>query len=127
MTGRSQGPAAALGLAGSLFLTPIAFAQGSQGDPARGVELYRERCMLCHGAQGEGWDWSKKVAKPPIPVPDLTEVAPERSDQYLFDVVKEGGEAVGMTRFMPPFGFQLTDAQVWDLVAYMRSLTKRPQ
>lgn len=82
--------------------------------------------MLCHGAQGEGWDWSKKVAKPPVPVPDLAEVAPERSDQYLFDVVKEGGEAVGMTRFMPPFGFQLTDAQVWDLVAYMRSLTKRP-
>jgi mono/diheme cytochrome c family protein len=60
-------------------------------------------------------------------VPDLAQVAPERSDQYLFDVVKEGGEAVGKTRFMPPFGFQLTDEQVWDLVAYMRSLTKRPQ
>jgi mono/diheme cytochrome c family protein len=116
-----------IGLAGSLVLTPLAFPQGSRGDPARGVELYRERCMLCHGSQGEGWDWSKKAEKPPIPVPDLAQVAPERSDQYLFDVVKEGGEAVGKTRFMPPFGFQLTDEQVWDLVAYMRSLTKRPQ
>jgi len=28
---------------------------------------------------------------------------------------------VGQTRFMPPFGFQLSDQEVWDLVAYMRS------
>jgi cytochrome c oxidase cbb3-type subunit 3 len=124
MRGRSVRHAL-LGLAGSLFLVPLAFAQPSRGDAGRGVALYRERCTLCHGGQGEGWDWSKKVEKPPVPVPDLAQVAPERSDQYLFDVVKEGGEAVGKTRFMPPFGFQLTDEQVWDLVAYMRSLAKR--
>ena len=118
---------ALVGLAGVLPLTALAFAQGGRGDPGRGGELYRERCMLCHGGQGEGWDWSKKVEKPPVPVPDLAQVAPERSDQYLFDVVKEGGEAVGRSRFMPPFGFQLTDEQVWDLVAYMRALAKRPQ
>lgn len=116
-----------LGLAGSLVLVPLAFAQEGRGDPGRGVALYRDRCMLCHGGQGEGWDWSKKMETPPVPVPDLAQVAPVRSDQYLFDVVKEGGEAVGMTRFMPPFGFQLTDEQVWDLVAYMRALTKRPR
>lgn len=114
-----------LGLVAGLLLASPALAQGSRGDAGRGGALYRERCGLCHGGQGEGWDWSKKVEKPPVPVPDLAEVAPERSDQYLFDVVKEGGEAVGKTRFMPPFGFQLTDEQVWDLVAYMRSLAKR--
>ena len=84
--------------------------------------MYLEKCVLCHGSQGEGWDWTKKVDKPPIPVPDLARMAPERSDQFLFDVVKGGGEAVGKTRFMPPFGFQLTDPEVWDLVAYMRAL-----
>jgi mono/diheme cytochrome c family protein len=114
-----------LGLAGGLFLAPVTVAQEGRGDPGRGGALYRERCLLCHGGQGEGWDWSKKVETPPVPVPDLAQVAPDRSDQYLFDVVKEGGEAVGMTRFMPPFGFQLTDDQVWDLVAYMRALAKR--
>jgi mono/diheme cytochrome c family protein len=126
VTGRSR-LAVLLGLAGTLLAALPALAHAERGDAGRGVALYRERCMLCHGGQGEGWDWSKKVEKPPVPVPDLAKVAPERSDQYLFDVVKEGGEAVGMTRFMPPFGFQLTDAQVWDLVAYMRSLAKRAQ
>lgn len=93
-----------------------------RGDAKKGRELYTEKCVLCHGSQGEGWDWTKKVARPPVPVPDLPKAVPERSDQFLFDVVKGGGEAVGQTRFMPPFGFQLSDEEVWDLVAYMRSL-----
>lgn len=104
-----------------LFLAGPVLAQ-SKGDAKNGRELYLEKCVLCHGSQGEGWDWTKKVAKPPIPVPDLAKVAPEQSDQFLFDVIKGGGEAVGKTRFMPPFGFQLSDQEVWDLVAYMRSL-----
>lgn len=100
---------------------------GPKGDPGRGRELYMEKCVLCHGGKGEGWDWSKKVAKPPIPVPDLAQVVPGLSDEYLFDVVKGGGEAVGKTRFMPAFDFQLSDQEVWDLIAYMRSLAKKAQ
>jgi len=95
----------------------------TRGDARNGRELYTEKCVLCHGSRGEGWDWTKKVARPPVPVPDLAKTAPELSDQYLFDAVKGGGEAVGKTRFMPPFGFQLSDQEVWDLVAYMRSLS----
>jgi len=107
-----------------LFMAAPLFGQ-SKGNSKNGQELYLEKCVLCHGSQGEGWDWAKKVEKPPIPVPDLSKVSPERSDQYLFSVIKEGGEAVGQTRFMPPFGFQLSDQEVWDLVAYMRSLGGR--
>ncbi|MGH7773134.1 MAG: c-type cytochrome [Candidatus Binatia bacterium] len=113
---------AALSLLLFLLLSTPLFAQ-PRGDAKNGRELYMEKCVLCHGSQGEGWDWTKKVPNPPMPVPDLAQVAPERSDQFLFDVVKGGGEAVGKTRFMPPFGFQLSDQEVWDLVAYMRSLS----
>lgn len=94
------------------------------GDPDRGRDLYVERCVLCHGERGQGWDWSQKVARPPVPVADLVRVTPTRSDAYLFEIVKHGGEAVGRTRFMPPFGFQLSDQEVWDLVAYMRVLSR---
>ncbi len=93
-----------------------------RGDAKNGHELYLEKCVLCHGSQGEGWDWGKKVTRPPVPVPDLAEVVPKRSDQFLFDAIKGGGEAVGKTRFMPRFDFQLSDREIWDLVAYMRSL-----
>lgn len=92
-----------------------------KGNAQKGRNLYLEKCVLCHGSQGEGWDWSKK-AKPPIPVPDLAKTAPEQPNEYLFDIVKGGGEAVGKTRFMPPFGFDLSDQDVWDIVTYIRSL-----
>ncbi len=105
-----------------LMATPV-WAEAA-GNAAKGRDLYMEKCVLCHGSKGEGWDWAKKVEKPPVPVPDLAQVAPKRSNQFLFDVVKGGGEAVGGTRFMPPFGFQLSDQEVWDLVAYMRSLER---
>jgi mono/diheme cytochrome c family protein len=120
---------AALAMAATLPLACLSAAAGNgepRGDAARGAELYREKCSLCHGARGAGWDWSQKVQRPPVPVPDLASVAPTRSDQYLFDVVREGGEAVGRTRFMPAFGFQLSDADVWDVVAYLRTLAPRP-
>jgi cytochrome c oxidase cbb3-type subunit 3 len=110
----------------SLFLTLFVAAPllaQAQGDLRKGQELYLEKCVLCHGAQGQGWDWSKK-AEPPLPVPDLVATVPSHPDQYLFDIVKGGGEAVGKTRFMPPFGFQLSDQDVRDIVAFLRTLSK---
>jgi formate-dependent nitrite reductase membrane component NrfD/mono/diheme cytochrome c family protein len=88
----------------------------------RGRELYRERCVLCHGEQGQGWDWGRKVARPPVPVPNLAETVPTRDDDFLLSVIKEGGEGVGLTRFMPAFGFQMSDTEVRDVIAYLRTL-----
>lgn len=28
------------------------------GNVTNGKELYQERCVLCHGSAGQGWDWS---------------------------------------------------------------------
>jgi cytochrome c oxidase cbb3-type subunit 3 len=113
-----------LWLAVPLLVGPIALTAPTKGDSKRGEDFYVEKCVLCHGSHGQGWDWSKRVETPPLPIPDLTKVVPQRSDQYLFDIVKGGGEAVGKTRLMPPFGFQLNDGEVWDIVAYMRTLGK---
>lgn len=103
-------------------LTASSAAAQSAGDSRKGQAVYVEKCVLCHGGHGEGWDWGKKVASPPVPVPDLATVAAQRSDQDLFEVIKGGGEAVGRTRFMPAFAFQLSDDEVWNVVAYVRSL-----
>jgi mono/diheme cytochrome c family protein len=107
-----------------LLVAASALTAQIKGDSKRGEDLYLEKCVLCHGSHGQGWDWSKRAEKPPIPIPDLSQVVPQRSDQYLFDIVQGGGEAVGKTRLMPPFGFQLNDDELRDIVAYMRTLGK---
>ena len=84
-------------------------------------------CVLCHGLVGEGWDWEKKAAKPPVPVPNLKEVIPERSDEYLQAVIKEGGRAVGLSEFMPALGFNLSDLEIQHLISFLRSLNQKTQ
>lgn len=105
--------------------TPGLAAQ--KGDPEQGKTLYVEYCLQCHGGRGEGWGWSKKVPPPPVPIPDLSDPKhmKQLSDEYLFDIIKGGGEAVGKTRLMPPAGRVITDAEIWDVVAYLRSLTPK--
>lgn len=106
-----------------LGLLPGAFAQDREESLKNGQALYLERCVLCHGASGEGWDWSKKMARPPVPVPNLVEVVPQRSEEYLLKVIREGGAAVGLTSFMPAFGFDMSEQDLKDVVAYLRSFS----
>lgn len=114
----------ALGLAFGLGLAagPARAAE----DPAKlGKELYVERCVLCHGSQGHGWEWTQKVMKPPVAVPNLLETVPKLDDDYLERIILDGGEAVGRTHFMPAFRFKMDEAEVTAVIKYLRSITGR--
>ncbi|MFQ5898180.1 MAG: c-type cytochrome [Candidatus Methylomirabilia bacterium] len=105
-----------------------AFAAGVVGATdedatALGQELYIERCVLCHGSKGHGWEWPRKVVKPPIPAPNLVETVPEVDDEYLKDVILDGGEAVGLTRFMPAFRFRMSEQEAEAVIKYLRAIT----
>ena len=99
--------------------TPGLAAQ--KGDPQQGQALYVEYCLQCHGGRGEGWGWGNKIPPPPIPIRDLSdpELMRQLSDQFLFDIIKGGGEAVGRSRLMPGAGRVISDAEIWDVVAYL--------
>lgn len=104
------------------LLLPSGAAAEVDAETRRGREIYQERCVLCHGSRGQGWDWNRKAARPPVPVPNLAEVVPKRSDDYLKKVIRYGGEAVGLTRFMPAFGFNTDEQEIQDVIFYLRSL-----
>jgi hypothetical protein len=44
------------------------------------------------------------------------------TDQDLTSTIKRGGGATGKSPLMPPFGDPLKDAEVVDLISYIRSL-----
>ena len=45
---------------------------------------------------------------------------------YVFRVIKEGGAAVGKSPLMAPWGGTLSDTQIHDVVAFVRTLADPP-
>ena len=110
---------------------PVGQAALASGDLARGVALYAEHCASCHGAELEGApDWRRRGADGLYPAPphDETGHTWHHGDQLLFDYTKLGGEALlalsGITNFesgMPGFAETLTDNQIRDILAFIKS------
>jgi len=64
------------------------------------------------------------VTVPPVPWTDKTKMT-RSTDQKLTDVINNGGAAaLKASPLMPVFKGQLSDADIADLVAYIRSLGK---
>lgn len=101
-----------------------AFAWGA-GNAAKGKVVYDQYCAACHGTSGKG-DGPAAAALNPKPR-DHTDAKymATLKDQDIVKVMKEGGAAVGKSPLMPPWGGHLTDQQIQDLVAYIRSLARR--
>lgn len=94
----------------------------SKADSKAGKEQYEKLCLVCHGAQGMGDGQALRG----LPVRPKSFADPttfkDTPDQTLFDAIKKGGAALKKSPMMPPFGDQLKDGQIWDLVAYIKSL-----
>jgi cbb3-type cytochrome c oxidase subunit III len=96
------------------------------GDASRGAALYADYCGACHGKTGKG-DGPIAVAYKPRPG-DLTDRAhlAKRTDHDLYNVISRGGPAVDRSAAMPGWGAVLAPQEMWDLVAYIRQLSKQP-
>jgi mono/diheme cytochrome c family protein len=100
-------------------------------DLTNGQTLYSEQCASCHGASLEGKpDWRTPDENGVLPAPphDETGHTWHHDNQLLFEYTRLGGEealaARGVTGFasgMPGFGDALTDDDIWDILAYIRS------
>jgi mono/diheme cytochrome c family protein len=112
-----------------LFLTVLApglvFAQ-TKGDPKAGKIKYDANCVGCHGATGKG-DGAAAAALNPKPQ-DHTDgkTMNALTDKYLFDIIKDGGAAMKKAAFMPASNKKLSDQEISDVVAYIRSLANPP-
>ncbi|MFQ5960509.1 MAG: c-type cytochrome, partial [Candidatus Methylomirabilales bacterium] len=97
----------------------------SAGDPAKGKAKYQEVCAVCHGQSGKG-DGPTAAALPVKPR-DHTDAAymGKLTDKEIFDTIKLGGEGVDKSAIMPKWGPLLTDQQIEDLVAYIRTLHRK--
>lgn len=89
----------------------------------RGSIVFGTYCVLCHGASAQG---DGRAARMYSPRPANLTSSPNSNDYWEL-MIRRGGAGVGRSPYMPPWGEQLTDEQVKDLIAYVRSLNRRTQ
>lgn len=121
-------------LAGSLAAIAAAAWYLARGpvaeDVVAGERLYAENCSSCHGADLEGQpDWRTPGPDGRLPAPPHDESGHtwHHGDGMLFSYTKLGGKAalarrgVKFDSGMPGFADTLSDRQIRDILAYIRS------
>lgn len=97
-----------------------------KGDPKAGKQRYDVLCSSCHGAMGKG-DGPAAAALTPKPRNHADgNYMNGLTDKYLFDIIKGGGASMGKSPLMPPWGSQLGDQDIRNVVAYIRTLAVPP-
>jgi mono/diheme cytochrome c family protein len=84
----------------------------------RGGLVYANYCVTCHGINADG---NGRAARLHNPRPANLR-ASDKNDEYIRLIVIRGGELMGRSPKMPPWGEELTDEQVNDIVAFVRSV-----
>ena len=98
------------------------FKDSQEASVIRGRLVFQNYCTLCHGPQGRGDGRAAKLHTP-RPFNLTTSTAPR---YYIADMVSKGGEAMGRGKGMPPWGEQLTDEQLADILNYLFTLRVSP-
>ena len=101
---------------------PARSATPPAGDAEAGLADYQIYCASCHGPSGGG---DGPIA-PTLPVQPAKHndgnYMNALDDAYLFKVISEGGPAVGKSVMMAPWGGSLSDEQIRNLIAFIRTL-----
>jgi mono/diheme cytochrome c family protein len=89
----------------------------------RGSIVFSHYCALCHGVTADG---NGRTAKLHNPRP-ANLIASDKNDAYKEMIIRRGGAAIGRSPYMPPWGNELTDEQISDVVAFLGSIqAKKP-
>jgi mono/diheme cytochrome c family protein len=102
-------PAAAQAIKNPVATTPAGLKEAKT--------IYITNCAPCHGEKGKG-DGPAAASLTPKPADHTSAALHNESDGSLYWKISEGRTP------MPQFKKILTDAQRWELVSYIRSLSK---
>jgi len=96
-------------------------ARAAEGDAEKGKPIYSAQCVTCHGKTGDG---NGPVGKALNPRPTDFKKGDLAPDERLFKAIRKGGKSVGLSKDMDAYP-ALTDQQIWDVIAYIKTLVKK--
>lgn len=120
----AKAPATVQPAVASNWPPPKVERQFAPGHVAQGKAVYEHYCQACHGpgGQGQAGDWREKGPDGKYPPPPLDDSAHawHHPTKILRQVIKHGSP--GGTGNMPAWKDVLTDAQIDDVIVYIKSL-----
>lgn len=87
---------------------------------SHGAELYGRMCAVCHGANGEGY---KADQAPRLAQPDFQATV---TDEHLREAIKNGRTSTTMSAWGKERGGPLSDADIDEVVKFLRTWRKGP-
>jgi len=100
----------------------VVLAEDPRGITMRGESVYRNHCLNCHGAKGQG-DGPVADSLTPRPADLTTEIVQKKSEKELLKIIREGKPGTSM----PSWKGELSDQHIQDALAYLRGFGGRSQ
>ncbi len=94
----------------------------ARGDAASGAALHLKHCAECHGVDGKAEVIVMHMDTPPKDQSDAAYMK-ALTDGYLYLAICKGGVGVGKNFIMPAWGDLLSEQDIQDLVAQIRSFS----
>lgn len=91
----------------------------AQGDAVHGESLFTQLCSGCHGKDGRG---GAHTFMPHVDTLTKKGYIDQLPDEYLALVIGEGGIAAGKSSYMPSWKSKLSEQDIQDVIAHIRSL-----
>ncbi len=110
---------------GACAIVACAFAPVRAADMAAAKQNYDTFCVKCHGPTGGGdGPAAATLATKPRNFADCAAMS-KISDDTMFNVIKNGGAAAGLSKDMQAWSSGFEDGEMHDLVAYVRTFCKK--
>jgi mono/diheme cytochrome c family protein len=97
---------------------PLLARDGPEAATFRGSLVFFNYCVTCHGPNADG---NGRAARLYNPRPANLR-ASDKNAAYMKLIVRNGGKSLARSEFMPPWGEELTDEQITDVVTYVQSI-----
>jgi cytochrome c6 len=99
----------------SVVLMIAGFSNLALAQSGSGADTFKSKCVLCHGADGTGnTPLGKQLQAANLRSKDVQ----KKTNAELHTIIHDGKTN------MPPFGDQLSDEQINQVIRYVRSLAK---
>jgi len=100
----------------------------AKANAKRGGRIYQQYCTPCHGQEGNGRGPRARNEALQPPPRDHTNgfYMNMQTDVRFFKVIKLGGKVNNLSHIMPQWQHILSDKEIFNIIAFIRTLAKDP-